>query len=86
MPVDEIVFAVSCSATVTDEFELQVTKTGTKVRNWKTRFLKLNEEMTKMGGKTYILMRTKTGVFEKAFRHQMHIKLNGRKNKLLSHL
>ena len=26
---------VSCSATVTDEFELQVTKTGDKVRNWK---------------------------------------------------
>ena len=31
MPIDEIVVAVSCSATVTDEFELQLTKTGDKV-------------------------------------------------------
>ena len=35
MPIDEIVFAVSCSATVNDEFELQLTKTGDrKARNW----------------------------------------------------
>ena len=38
MPIDEIVFAVSCSATVTDEFELQLTKTGDKARNWMTMF------------------------------------------------
>ena len=37
MPIDEIVFAVSCSATVTDEFELQLTKTGDKARNWMTK-------------------------------------------------
>ena len=34
MPIDEIVFAVSCSATVIDEFELQLTKLGDKARNW----------------------------------------------------
>ena len=28
MPIDEIDFAVSCSATVTDEFELQLTPGG----------------------------------------------------------
>ena len=38
MPIDEIVFAVSCSAPVTDEFELQLTKTGDKARNWMTMF------------------------------------------------
>ena len=38
MPIDEIVFAVSCSATVTDEFELQLTKTGDKAWNWMTMF------------------------------------------------
>ena len=38
MPIDEIVFAVSCSATVTDEFELQLTKMGDKARNWMTMF------------------------------------------------
>ena len=39
MPIDDIVFAVSCSATVTDEFELQLTKTGdNKARNWMTMF------------------------------------------------
>ena len=38
MPIDEIVFAVSCSATVTDEFELQLTKTGDKARNRMTMF------------------------------------------------
>ena len=38
MPIDEIVFAVSCSVTVTDEFELQLTKTGDKARNWMTMF------------------------------------------------
>ena len=38
MPIDEIVFAVSCSATATDEFELQLTKTGDKARNWMTMF------------------------------------------------
>ena len=73
MPIDEIAFVVSFSATVTDEFELQLTKTGDKARNrlktklkrafahsrvsgtkLKTHFIKLNEEMTKMGGKTYI--------------------------------
>ena len=82
MPIDEIDFAVSCSATVTDEFELQLTKTGDKARNWMTMFQncstkdkfetsihtfqsvrdeiennlkKLNEEVTKMGGKSYIM-------------------------------
>ena len=38
MPIDEFVFAVSCSATVTDEFELQLTKTGDKARNLMTMF------------------------------------------------
>ena len=38
MPIDEIDFAVLCSATVTDEFELQLTKTGDKSRNWMTMF------------------------------------------------
>ena len=38
MPIDEIVFAVSCSASVTDEFELQLTKMGDKARNWMTMF------------------------------------------------
>ena len=38
MPIDEIVFTVSCSATVTDEFELQLTKMGDKARNWMTMF------------------------------------------------
>ena len=33
MLIDEIDFTVSCSATVTDEFELQLTKTGDKARN-----------------------------------------------------
>ena len=37
-PIDEINFAVSCSATVTDEFEFQLTKTGDKARNWMTMF------------------------------------------------
>ena len=85
MPIDEIDFAVSCSTTVTDEFEMQLTKTGNKARNWmkmfhnwstkdkikrafshsrvsgtklKTHFFFFffffNEEVTKMGGKTYI--------------------------------
>ena len=39
--IDEIVFAVSRSATVTDEFELQIlqlTKMGDKARNWMTMF------------------------------------------------
>ena len=35
MPIDEI---VSCSATVTDEFELQLTKIGDKARNWMAMF------------------------------------------------
>ena len=38
MPIDDFFFAVSCSATVTDEFELQLTKTGDKARNWMTMF------------------------------------------------
>ena len=38
MSIDEIYFAVSCSASVTDEFELQLTKTGDKARNWMTMF------------------------------------------------
>ena len=38
MPIDEIDFAVSCSATVTYEFELQLTKTGDNARNWMTMF------------------------------------------------
>ena len=33
-----IVFAVSCSSTVTDEFELQLTKTVDKAHNWMTMF------------------------------------------------
>ena len=38
MPIDEIYFAVLCSITVTDEFELQLTKTGDKSRNLMTMF------------------------------------------------
>ena len=38
MPIDEIDFAVLCSPTVTDEFELQLTKTGDKSRNWMAMF------------------------------------------------
>ena len=38
MPIDEIVFAVSCSATKSDEFELQLTEIGDKARNWMTMF------------------------------------------------
>ena len=38
MPIDGIVIAVSCSVTATDEFELQLTKTGDKARNWMTMF------------------------------------------------
>ena len=38
MPIDEIAFAVSCAATVTDEFELQLTKTSDKAQNWMTMF------------------------------------------------
>ena len=38
MPIDEIDFAVSCSAAVTDKFELQLTKTGDNARNWMTMF------------------------------------------------
>ena len=38
MPIVEIVFAVSCSATVTDEYELQLTKMGEKARNLMTMF------------------------------------------------
>ena len=38
MPIDEIVFAVSCSATVTNEFELQLTKMGDKAQNWEIVF------------------------------------------------
>ena len=38
MQIDENVFAVSCSATVTDEFELQLTKMGDKAQNWMTMF------------------------------------------------
>ena len=81
MPIDEIYLAVSCSATMTDEFELQLTKTGDKAQNWMTMFRNWStkdeiemsirtfqsvrdeientffffyEEVTKMGGKTYI--------------------------------
>ena len=46
MPIDEIVFAVSCSATVTDEFELQLTKTGDKARNWMTMFHTVSDQST----------------------------------------
>ena len=42
MSIDEIVFAVSCSATVTDESELQLTKTGDKARTWMTMFQNLS--------------------------------------------
>ena len=38
MPIDEIDFAVSCAVSVTDEFELQLTKTDDKARNWMTMF------------------------------------------------
>ena len=38
LPIDKIGFAVSCSAIVTDEFELQLTKTSDKARNWMTMF------------------------------------------------
>ena len=38
MPIDEIYFPVSCSVTVTDEFELQLTKSFDKARNWMTTF------------------------------------------------
>ena len=38
MPIDEIAFAVSCATTVADEFELQLTKTDDKARNWMTMF------------------------------------------------
>ena len=38
MPIDEISFAVSCSASVTDEFELPLTKTGERARKWMTKF------------------------------------------------
>ena len=41
MPIDEIAFAISCSDSATDEFELQLTwlrKTGDKARNWMTMF------------------------------------------------
>ena len=38
MLIDKIVFAVSCSVTVTDEFELQLTKMGDSARNWMTIF------------------------------------------------
>ena len=81
MPIDESEFAVSCSATVTDEFELQLTKSDDNARNWMTMFRNwltkdeiemsirtfqsvrdeiestffLYEEVTKMGGKTYII-------------------------------
>ena len=37
-PIDEIVFPVLCSATVTDEFDLQLTKTSDNARNWMTMF------------------------------------------------
>ena len=88
MPIDEIDFAVLCSITVTDEFELQLTKTGDNAQNWmtmfqnwstkdeietsirtfqsvrvtklKAHFWKLNEEVTKMGGKTYMKLDTCT--------------------------
>ena len=42
MSIDEIYFAVLCSTTVTDEFELQLTKTGDKARNWMTMFQNLS--------------------------------------------
>ena len=38
MPIDEIDCAVLCSTTVTDEFELQLTKTDDKAWNWMTMF------------------------------------------------
>ena len=79
--MDEIDFAVSCSATVTDEFEFVFDENGWQRTNWMTMFQnwfdqrqnktsirtfqsvrdeientknKLNEEVTKMGGETYI--------------------------------
>ena len=42
MQIDVIDFAVSRSATATDEFELQLTKTGDKARNWMTMFKKFS--------------------------------------------
>ena len=44
MPIDEIYFVVSCSATVTDKFKLQLTKTGDKARNWMTMCQNLSTE------------------------------------------
>ena len=42
MPIDEIDFAVSCSANVTDEFELQLTKMGDKAAT------KFNDDVSKL--------------------------------------
>ena len=44
MPIDEIDFTVSCSATVTDECELQLTKSGDKARNLMTFVSKLIDQ------------------------------------------
>ena len=41
MPIDEIVFAVSCSATVTDEFEIAVDENG-------RQSTKLNDNVSKL--------------------------------------
>ena len=41
MPIDEIDSALSCPATVTDEFDLQLTKMGTQIT-------KMNGDLTKL--------------------------------------
>ena len=57
MPIDEIYYVVSCSATVTDGWQStklnDVSKLINQKRNWKHFFFLLNEEVTKMGRKTY---------------------------------
>ena len=41
MHIDEIDYVLFCPATVTDEFDLQLTKMGTQIT-------KMNEDLTKM--------------------------------------
>ena len=48
MPIDEIVFAVSCSATVNDEFELQLTKTGLTKHESEWQWFKIDRPKTKL--------------------------------------
>ena len=48
MPIDEIEFAVSCSATVTDEFEMQLTKTGDKAHKIESQCFIIGRPKTKL--------------------------------------